>query len=449
MRFDAATLARATGGTLLLDGPAGSITTDSRKAGPDAWFVALAGDRFDGHDFLPAVSAAGAAGAVVSQGAPEGWTGGLVRVPDTLTALQDIARAARARLAVPVVGITGSAGKTSTRVMVVDVLRALGRVHHTEGNLNNHIGLPLTLCACPEDADAVVLEMGMNHLREIALLQDIGAPTVRLVTNVGAAHVEGCGSIEGVARAKQEIFDGARPNDICCVNLDDHRVAAMPIPAGARVVTYGADAAADIRLVSVTVDGAALTTRLHIATPHGDVHATLGVPGAHLAINAAAAVAVGFALGVPVERMGPALSGFQPEGMRNRVEWVGGVAVLDDAYNANPVSMLAALRTLASLPGRRFAALGDMLELGTAEAAGHAEVLDAAESLGLAGVLVTGPRMSAAAAGRPGVRAFPDVDALAAALAAALAPGDALLVKGSRGARMERVVQSLRGGASR
>lgn len=442
MIFDAATIAAATRGERLHDGPAGPVGTDSRRVAPGSWFVALSGDKFDGHDFLGVVAASGAAGALVSREAPAGWTAGLVRVPDTLVGLQDLARYARDQFDGPVVGITGSAGKTSTRVMVVEVLRALGAVHHTQGNLNNHIGLPLTLCATPPDADVVVVELGMNHLGEIALLQGIARPTVRLVTNVGAAHVEGCGSLDGVARAKQELFDGAAPGDVVCVNIDDPRIAAMPLPPDVRVVTYGAAEGAMVRLTDVAVDGERLQTRLRIETPDGTVRATLEVPGAHLAINAAAAAAVAWALRVPVHGIGPALSRFQPEGMRNRVEDIGGIAVLDDAYNANPVSMVAALRTLASLRGRRVAVLGDMLELGGEEASAHAGVLAEARALGIDAVWVTGPRMAAAAPAD--VRVFPDAEALADALGAELRPGDALLVKGSRGARMERVVERLR-----
>jgi UDP-N-acetylmuramoyl-tripeptide--D-alanyl-D-alanine ligase len=437
--FSAATLALATRGRLVADGPAGPVTTDSRRVVSGDWFVALAGDKFDGHAFLGHARAAGCAGAVVSR-EPEGWDRGLVVVSDPLVALQDLARHVRSAFRGAVVGITGSAGKTSTRTMVVDVLASLGRVHHTEGNLNNHVGLPLTLVATPPDADVLVLELGMNHPGEIALLQDIAQPTVRLITNVGPAHVEGCGSIEGVARAKQELFDGARPGDICCVNLDDPFIRAMPVPAGARAVGFGTGPDAPVRLTDVSVDPATLQTRLRVETPDGVVRATLDVPGAHLALNAAAAVAVGWSMRVPCEAMGAALSRFAPVGMRNRVERIGGAVVLDDAYNANPLSVAAALRTLAALPGRRVAALGDMLELGADEAAAHRDVLALACSLGIDRVLVTGPRLAAAAG--PGVEVFEDAEALAAAIP--LAPDLCLLVKGSRGARMERVLAALR-----
>jgi len=441
MIFSGSEIAAATGGTLVRDGAAGPVSTDSRRVPPGAWFVALVGDRFDGHDFLAHARAAGCAGAVVSR-APDGWDAGLVVVPDTLLALQDLGRAVRRQFDGPVVGITGSAGKTTTRGMVVEVLRERGRVHHTEGNLNNHIGVPLTLCATPPDAELLVVEMGMNHPGEIAVLQDVAAPDVRLITNVGPAHVEGCGSIEGVAAAKQELFDGARAGDVVCVNDDDPYVREMPLPAHARVVHYGRGEHCLVRLTDVAIDAERLQTRLRVETPDGVVRAVLGTPGVHLAENAVAAVAVGFVLRVSPERMGPALSRFTPEGMRNRVERIGGVVLMDDAYNANPVSMAAALRTLSALPGRRVAVLGDMLELGSAEAQSHRDVLSIARALPIQRVMVTGARMNEAA--RPPAEAYPDVDALIVALLADLAPGDSVLVKGSRGARMERVLDAVR-----
>jgi UDP-N-acetylmuramoyl-tripeptide--D-alanyl-D-alanine ligase len=450
MIFSASAIALATQGRLLREGPAGPVVTDSRRIPSGAWFFALAGDRFDGHQFLAHAAASGCAGAVV-QHPPEGWEsqwkGGLVQVVDTLKALQDLAAAARDQLQGPVVGITGSAGKTSTRVMVVDVLRALGHVHHTQGNLNNHIGLPLTLLAAPPDADAVVLEMGMNHRQEIALLAEIARPEIRLITNVGAAHVEGCGSIEGVALAKQELFDSARPGDVLCINMDDPRIAAMPYPEGLRIIRYGTGPQCTIRLTDMSVDPVQLQTRIRIETPDGVVRAVIPVPGLHLAHNAAAAVAVAFALRVPIESLSSALGQFAPEGMRNRMERLGEVLVIDDAYNANPVSVEAALKLLAAMSGFRVAVLGDMLELGSEEAAAHQAALATATTLGLK-TLVLGPRMAVAARAYPQTEAFEDPAGLAKALAhhlqAAPQRAKALLIKGSRGSRMERVLEHLR-----
>ena len=451
MTFTPRAIAAATGGVLhaALADTALRIGTDSRVAGPGTCFVALVGERFDAHDFLAQVAAAGT-DLVVATRVTDGWNRPWVQVADTLVALQDLARAVRRSFHGPVVGITGSAGKTSTRVMVADVLRALGTVHHTQGNLNNHVGVPLTLLAYAPGstpAASMVLEMGMNHLGEIAVLQDIGAPTVRLITNVGAAHVEGCGSLEGVARAKQELFDGARPGEVCVVNLDDARVAAMPLPRGVRRLGYGSAAQADVRLLSARIDGDTLQTHLVLDVTGARVEATLAVPGLHLAQNAAAACAVGLACGVPVATMADSLARFAPEGMRNRVERLAGHRVIDDAYNANPTSMEAALRMLAALPGPRVAVLGDMLELGTAEADAHREVLALAASLGIE-THVTGSRMATAAAHVPKIRVHADADALADTLLPTLAPSTALLVKGSRGARMERVTARLRGGSA-
>ncbi len=470
MMFDGSSIASATGGALVHPGSAGMVMTDSRRLQPHGWFVALVGEKFDGHDFLAHALSAGCAGVVVSDVSrvPSGWTAGLVVVPDTLVALQDLGRAARIAFHGPTVGITGSAGKTTTRVMTSLVLEAIPvdgssaaprRVHHTVGNLNNHIGVPLTLCATPPDAEYLVVEMGMSHLGEIALLQEIARPDLRVITNVGAAHVEGCGSLANVAAAKQEMFDGARFGDVCIVNDDDPRVASMAIPFGARVVRFGRSEECEIRLTDVGVDVDRLQTRLRIETPDGVVKAVLEVPGVHLAECALAAVAVGFVLRVPVETIGPALGRFRPEGMRNRIERSHGVVVLDDAYNANPISMAAALRTLAVLPHGRIAVLGDMLELGVAEAESHRDVLRLGLSLGLT-LLVTGERMAAAAAGiahfaKGTLHVYPDVEALSEALCGParrvetigfmpLQRGDALLIKGSRGSRMERVLERWR-----
>ncbi len=463
MIFDAATIARATRGTLVSAGRgvAGPVMTDTRRLQRDGWFIALSGDKFDGHDFLTHAQVAGAAGAVVSDASrvPAGWKEGLVVVSDTLIALQDLGRAARHAFTGPVIGVTGSVGKTTTRVMIADVLRGEGpefrRVHCTQGNLNNHIGVPLTLCATPPDAEFMVVELGMNHPGEIALLQEIALPDVRVITNVGAAHVEGCGSIAGVAAAKQELFDGARPGDVCIVNDGDEWIVNMPVPPGVRVVRFGRGDDCDIRLTDVGVDAERLQTRMRVETPEGAVRAVLDVPGLHLAECALAAISVGFVLRMPRNSIGPSLGRYAPEGMRNRIERVHDVVVINDAYNANPISMRAALQTLAALAGgtagagTRVAALGDMLELGSTEAESHREVLRTGRALGIT-LYVTGERMAAAAAalgetvGTGTVTTFADVEALAGALAHVLSPGSALLIKGSRGSKMERVLECWR-----
>jgi UDP-N-acetylmuramoyl-tripeptide--D-alanyl-D-alanine ligase len=447
MRFEAAEIARATGGRLVNRGPAGPVGTDTRRIQPGDWFLALAGERFDAHDFLGVADAARCAG-VIAQRVPEGWTRGFVQVPDTLVALQDLGRAVRKDCNLPVIGITGSAGKTTTRAMIGCALAPLGRIHQTAGNLNNHIGLPLTLLSAPLDASAWVLEMGMNHAGEIALLQDICRPTIRLITNVGAAHLEGLGSIEGVARAKGELFDGAQPGDICIVNADDAHVASLPIPPGVEVIRYGSSMGVDIRLTDAAVDPATLSTRYRVETPNGVVFGQIPSPGLHLASNACAAIAVALAVHVPNDTLSKSIATYEPVGMRQRVEaGPHGIRVINDAYNANPLSTRAALDTLAAVAGtRRVALLGDMLELGPGEAEGHRDMLSHALGLKLDLIGVAGPRYTQAALGlgvSGKVVCAPDAEALAAAIRTKLAPGDLVLLKGSRGLAMERILQAL------
>lgn len=446
-------MAEATGGRLVRGGGAGRLLTDTRKLAAGDWFLALRGDRFDGHDYLEEAIRRGAVGVIVEQ-APEGWAHGLLLVKDTLVALQDCARFARSLLSCPVVAITGSAGKTTTRAMVAEVLAALGPVHQNEANLNNQIGVPLTLLATPEGVAAVVLEMGMRGPNQIALLQDIGRPTVRIITNVGPAHVETVGSIEGIARCKQEMFDGARPGDVVLVCEDDPFVRAMPVPVGARVLRYGSSKGCDIQLIASRVDGRAFTTELSVETPAGPLHTTLGVPGQYLALNATAAVAAGFALGVAPEAMAAGLARYAPVGQRMRVERRKDLTILHDYYNANPASMRAALETLACAVGvRRVALLGDMLELGVVEEAGHAEIATLAGQLGLELVGLAGPRFAphaaaCRAAGAGEVVVASSSGELGAMIREKVVPGDVVLIKGSRGSRMEQVLHSLDGAES-
>jgi UDP-N-acetylmuramoyl-tripeptide--D-alanyl-D-alanine ligase len=444
MIFTAEELARATGGELRQRGPSGSIVTDSRRLEPGSWFLALRGDRFDGHDFLGHARLAGCAGVIVDT-APEDWELGLLVVPDTLVALQDCARFVRRDLRCPVVGITGSAGKTTTRAMVAEVLSGLGRVHQTQGNLNNHIGLPLTLLATPVDADVLVLEMGMSAPGEIALLQDICQPDLRVITNVSAAHLEGTGSLEGVAACKQELFDGAREGDVLLVNQDDPLIRRMPLPEGVRVIRYGSEIGCDLRLRLARVDADHLATHVQLDFPGGHtVTAQIPSPGHHLALDALAAAAVGWALRIPEADIAEGLARYQPVGMRMRVEQRGGLTLLNDAYNANPASMKAALDTLAGLTGRRrVALLGDMLELGEGELEAHREIAEHAASLGLELLGLCGPRMGAQRPEQPGLVVAEDSVALGQAVAGLLQPGDVVLLKGSRGARMERVLLQL------
>ena len=443
MNVDVSFIVAATGGQALADGPSGPVCTDTRALTPGCWFLALAGDRFDGHDFVAQAAAAGAGGVIVHRLPAEPLPCGVVRVEDTTRALQDLGRAARAAFRGPVVGLSGSSGKTTTRTFIALVLSPLGPIHQTVGNLNNHLGVPMTLLAAPPDAAAQVVEMGTSSPGEIGFLAALATPDVRLLVNVGPAHLEELGGLDGVAREKGSLFATARPNDVVVVNLDDPYLASMPTPPGARRDTWGTHG--DVELLDAELDPQTLRTRARFRTPAGEVVADINAPGRHLAHNAAGALAVAWALGVDVAAAAAALSRYEPVGMRLKAELLpGGVRALNDAYNANPASMEASLGLLASLPGRRIAVIGDMLELGPDEATWHQSVVGRARELSLDAVVLVGPRMWAAAAACPGCLAFEDPEAAVPALRGLMREGDTVLFKGSRGARVERVLNRLR-----
>ncbi len=454
MNLTAETLAKYARGQLIQGGPEGAIETDSRKTDAGSWFLALVGERFDAHDFLSQVAEKGCAGAIVSR-LPEGdWPAGLILVEDTLEALQDIARGVRRELTCPVVGITGSVGKTTTRALVGCALSSLGKVHQTAGNFNNHIGLPLTLLCIPDEApDALVLEMGMSGPGEIDLLQSIGRPHVRLITRITAAHLEGVGSIEGVAAAKGELFDGAHPGDVLIVNADDPRVLGLPRPPHVRVLSYGSKQGCDVRLHTVALDSTDLTTRVMVEVDSQAYTVRLACPGRHLASNACAAIAVAMALGVSVEDAVQGLQSYRPVGMRMRVEpGPFDTTVLNDAYNANPASTAAALEVLSELVDRRrIALLGDMLELGDDALELHRESLALAMCSGLDVVGVCGALFTEAAASlrqrdpaaTPRLFVASDATALATMLSDELVRDAVMLLKGSRGMAMERILHVL------
>ncbi|MFK7927170.1 MAG: UDP-N-acetylmuramoyl-tripeptide--D-alanyl-D-alanine ligase [Myxococcota bacterium] len=443
MKLTGTQIAQATGGTLVRDAGAGEVLTDTRALTPGTWFLALVGERFDGHAFLDQAKAAGAHGVVVDRPVPD-WAGGVVRVTDTMAAMADLGRWARAQVSVPVVGITGSSGKTTTRALVALALSPLGAIHQTVGNLNNHLGVPMTLLATPHGSDALVVEMGTSSPGEIEHLARVATPTHRLIVNVGPAHLEELGGLDGVRREKGALFDTAGPDDVLLVNVDDARLCSYQAALGQRIVRWGRGSDADIQLLDVHLDAGRLTTHLRVRGPDGEVAATLPAFGVHFALNATAALALAYAVGIDLGEAAAKLAEYEPVGMRQRmVTLPTGALVLNDAYNANPASVKAALDTLAGLGGRGIAALGDMLELGAHEQRLHAEVVGYAESLGLERLLLVGPRMALAASHAPSAHVFDHPDAAAATLVGTLGPQHRLLVKGSRGMAMERILQPL------
>ena len=446
MNISAQEMARASNGTVRRDGKAGNFQFDTRLIEAGQWFLALQGAR-DGHDFIPVARQKNCAG-VIGQRVPSDWDRGFVEVSNTLKAFQDIASFARKSFSGPVIGITGSAGKTTTRAMVGHTLEYLGSVHQTNGNFNNHIGVPKTITDAPNDSQAWVLEMGMNAPGEISLLQEIARPTVRLITNIGAAHVEGCGSIEGVAKAKGELFDGANSGDICCVNTDDHRVAAHPVPASATTLTYGSSPHCDIQLLESTVDGESLCTIVKIHTPAGVIDSYIPIPGKFMALNACAAVAVGYACGIPTSSLAESLTKYKPVGDRMQITMIGKTRFINDSYNANTLSMNAALNSLDTISSpNKIVLLGDMLEMGEEEEESHQSVLLNAISKGFQIGLV-GPRFANAAkiissADHSRILWITQTSKEMAQLLNVQNPVErTILLKGSRGMKMEYIIQN-------
>ena len=435
----------ATGGELLTGaGDSLQICTDSRAAAPGRLFVALMGEVHDAHHFVEAALETGG-GAVVSYVDPS-WsaTGPLVRVPDTLAALGALGRHALLRHGPSVAAVTGSVGKTSTRAMLSAILEQLAPTLSTDGNFNNRVGLPLTLLNLSSEHRAVVLELGMSEPGEIRVLADICRPRVRVITRIAPVHLEFFGGIEGIADAKGELFESARPGDVLIFPGDDPTSARFPRPPGAVLVPIGSDAGSKAPVRPLEVESRGLLGTRALIEVHGSrFEVDVPVPGRHQLQNALAATAAAWALGAREDAVRAGLRGVQVPGRRMKVRQIQGVLVVDDAYNASPASVAAVLETVARVPrrGRRVAALGDMLELGPTGSELHAEVGRAAAALGLDLLVGAGPLMEHAvrAAQQAGMAAVsvPDSEAAGAFLAGFLESGDLLLLKGSRGTKME------------
>ncbi|MFN2606495.1 MAG: UDP-N-acetylmuramoyl-tripeptide--D-alanyl-D-alanine ligase [Acidimicrobiales bacterium] len=436
MRWRASEVAAAVGGTLVgPDTEVRGVTVDSRRVAPGQLFVPVRAAR-DGHRFVAAALDAGAAAYLTAEPplAGDGRHPAVV-VADTVAALADLGRAARRRLPERVVGVTGSAGKTSTKDLLAAALDGPFRPTASERSFNNELGVPLTLANAPDDADVAVVEMGARGPGHIRSLCDVARPTVGVVTNVGLAHTEMLGSLDGVARAKSELVEALPATGTAVLNADDHRVAAMAAATAARVLTFGLDAG-DVRAEGLAVDDE-LRPRFRLATEWGSAAVALSVRGAHHAANALAAAAAALAVGAPLDAVVAGLGRARLSPWRMELaRSAGGGLVLNDAYNANPASTEAALRSLAALPARRrVAVLGPMLELGPYEASEHGRMGALAADLGVDLVVSVG-------APAYGVTDVADVDA-AAALVGPVAEGDAVLVKGSRAAGLERLAATL------
>lgn len=423
------------------------VSTDSRTIRRGDLFLALAGENFDGHRFIEAVAKAGAAGAVVS----ESWDGqvpesfALLRVPDTLKGYQDLAANYRKSLPLKVLGITGSNGKTSTKDFTAAVLSRRFRVTKTEGNFNNHVGLPRTILEATSQHDIAVWELGMNHPGEIAALARIAAPDAAIITNVGIAHIEFMGTREAIALEKGALAAAIRPEGWVVLNAEDAFTPLISAGTKARVITAGTTKGSVCAgEISQDAHGAEFT----ILEGAHRCRAKLPVPGLHMVRNALLAVAAGRAFGLSLEECATGLASAPLTKSRLQIREIGGVQFVDDSYNANPDSMKAALRTLIDLEadGRRIAVLGEMGELGAESDRAHREVGEEAAALGIDRLITIGERgalMAAAArkAGLGSTSTVPDTTAAAELLMEVTEPGDLVLIKGSRLAQTEKVIE--------
>jgi len=461
-RFTPEELAAATGGRWAGAAPEAleGVSTDTRTLARGALFVALRGERFDGHDHLAAAAERGAAAVVVSEAwlgtpaaaGPRGDGLPLLAVGDTLAALGAVANHHRRRFRIPLVGVTGSNGKTTTREMIASILATRGPVLRTEGNLNNEVGVPLTLLRLAPGHAAAVIEMGMNHAGEIARIAALAEPYVGVVTNAGMAHLEHFGDRDGIADAKAELYAALPGNGIVVANADDARMLRRAQACARRMVTFAAGRSrrGDVVAMDVRQGEDGLRFTLGIGNREVPVHVP-GLVGEHNATNAAAAAACCVALGCTDREVQVGLASVVPVGRRLRLERLAsGVRLVDDCYNANPDSMAAALRTAVALAGggRVVAVLGDMLELGALEAEAHHALGEAVAQAGVRHLATFGPRTAATAeaARAAGLDPFHtvDMDALVSWTRANVTAPDVLLVKGSRGMKLERLVEALR-----
>ena len=443
--------AHACGGRLTgADGPYTEVVSDSRTLQSGQLFVALKGPNFNGRDFLAAALGAGAAGAVVDSAHPLALP--QIVVADTQAALTRAAGRWRADFNGPLIGVAGSNGKTTAKEMTAAILGAAGACLATRGNLNNHIGVPLTLLRLGDEHRFAVIEMGANHPGEVAALVEVARPAIGLITNAGAEHLEGFGNLEGVARAEGEMVAGLPPTGTAVINADDEFAALWRGLTRARVVTFGVRERADFHAGEVRTELAAmgLRTRFRLESPAGSTAVELALAGAHNIANALAAAAAAASAGATLQQIAAGLGAMRA--VPGRLQFkraMSGAWLIDDSYNANPSSMRAAIEVLASLGGRRWLALGDMAELGAFASAAHSEIGELARAAGIERLYATGELMRGAVDSfGAGAQWFADTGALTHALGRALTGTGSevrLLIKGSRFNRLERVVDALTG----
>lgn len=439
---------RLTGNESEWDQEISCIVTDSRKAEPGCLFAAIPGARVDGHQFIPAVLKQGALGVVCEREPEQGAAGNYIVVASTLQALKDLAKFYLEQMQIPVVGITGSVGKTSTKEMIAAVLSQKYRVLKTLGNFNNELGLPLTVFRIRQEDEIAVLEMGISDFGEMHRLAEIARPDTCVITNIGQCHLEFLGDRDGVLRAKSEIFDFLEPDGHIILNGDDDRLETVREVKGIRPVFFGLDSDSDIyadRIEKRGLEG--ISCRIHA---DGETFDTLiPIPGLHMVYNALAGTAVGLHYGLTAEQIKAGIESLQPVSGRFHIIHAGRCTIIDDCYNANPMSMKASLGVLQDGIGRKVAILGDMGELGPQEQEMHREVGEYAASLAVDACICVGPLCAHLAEGirsvNPQMRVvwMENLQELLRQLENLVKDGDTVLVKASHFMHFEKVVEKL------
>lgn len=455
-------IAEACGGTLYHyreenDGEVCGVVLDSRQVEPGFLFIATKGERVDGHRFIPQVMQKGAAGAVCEE-VPENEDGIYIQVEDSFQALKDIARFYRQQLDLKVIGITGSVGKTSTKEFIASVLETKYKVLKTEGNFNNEVGLPLTVLKIREEHEAAVLEMGISDFGEMHRLSEIAKPDICVLTNIGQCHLENLKSREGILKAKTEIFDFMQEDGTVCINGDDDMLRTIEAVKGRRPMTFGKEKSNRVYAEKTENKGLfGSSAEIHIDGETFD--AAIPLPGEHMVYNALAAACVGSLMGLSTEQIREGIAAVRPVGGRSHIIRLEGWVLIDDCYNANPVSVCAALDLLSAALTRKAAVLGDMFELGENEREMHAEVGAYAVQKGIDVIICIGAlsetmfwraREEAGKAGRTSenIYYFADKQEFLIKSGEILQKGDTVLVKASHGMAFEEIVRALeeRGG---
>jgi len=428
----------------------GDISTDSRKINPGSLFIALKGERFDGNDFLTEAFANGAVAVMTDREAADFPGRIVIKVEDTLKALHDLALYYRDRFDIPFVGITGSVGKTSTKDMVACALGARYNVLKNEGNLNNEIGVPLTIFRLEPGHEAAVIEMGMSGFGEIRALTRIVKPKVGIITNIGLSHIEKLGSRQDILRAKLELIEGLQPDGVLILNGDDVMLNGVKDLLEVRTVSYGLEEDVDYQAYNIRSKGEK-GTDFNIKLDGNEYNVHVPAPGVHNVYNALAALAAGHELGVPADLLISGIAGYTPGSMRLNILKSNGLTVINDAYNASPQSVKAAIDVLNEIEAeRRIAVLGDMLELGSWSTVAHKETgayvagsrTDMIITVGQAAAHIAEGAMEAGFPGS-GIVVLANNGEAIRYLQDIIREGDAILVKGSRGMMMEEIVNSL------